>query len=170
MLWSYDWPGNLPKVAQPVVLPANRLFVTSSYGVGCALIQIRMEDTGSLTATGVWENLHLKAKFTNVVYRDGCIFGLDEAILTCLEVETGRRRWKRGRYGHGQLLLVDDLLLVQAESGQIILLEASPDQHHELAQFQAIEGKTWNSPTLAGRFLLVRNDRVAACYELSTEE
>ena len=170
MLWSYDWPGNLPKVAQPVVLPANRLFVTSSYGVGCALIQIRMEDTGSLTATGVWENLHLKAKFTNVVYRDGCIFGLDEAILTCLEVETGRRRWKRGRYGHGQLLLVDDLLLVQAESGQIILLEASPDQHHELAQFQAIEGKTWNSPTLAGRFLLVRNDRVAACYELSAEE
>ena len=78
----------------------------------------------------------------------------------------GERRWKGGRYGHGQLLLVGGLLLVQTEEGELVLVEPSPEAYRELTRFAALDGKTWNPPALAGSLLLVRNDREAAAYEL----
>ena len=79
-------------------------------------------------------------------------------------------RWKGGRYGHGQILLADDLLLVLAENGAVVLVEPDPQAHRELGQFEALSGKTWNNPALAGKYLLVRNDHEAACYELPLEK
>jgi hypothetical protein len=109
----------------------------------------------------------LKTKHSNVCIRDGYVYGLDEDILQCVELASGRERWKRGRYGQGQLLLIDDLLLVQAEDGRVVLVEANPDEHKELASFQALEGEPcWNCPALAGRYLIVRNKDEAACYEM----
>jgi outer membrane protein assembly factor BamB len=103
------------------------------------------------------------------VIHDGHAYSLDDEILECVSLADGRRRWKRGRYGHGQLLLAGDVLLIQAEDGRVVLVEATPAEHRELAAFQAIDGKTWNNPALAGRQLFVRNDREAACYELPLE-
>ena len=111
----------------------------------------------------------MKAKFTNVVHREGYLYGLDDGILASVDLASGERRWKGGRYGHGQLILVHDLLLVLAEDGRVVLVEATPEAHRELATFSALEGKTWNHPALAGRLLFVRNDREAACYELPLE-
>ena len=65
---------------------------------------------------------------------------------------------------HGQLILVDDLLLIQTESGDVVLADASPDAFNERARFPALDSHTWNSPTLATPYLLVRNDKEAACY------
>jgi outer membrane protein assembly factor BamB len=88
-------------------------------------------------------------------------------MLVCLDRTTGNRVWKGGKYGYGQILLVADLLLIQAESGDIVLVEATPDGHRELARLPALAGKTWNNPVLAGDLLLVRNDREAACYRVA---
>ena len=170
ILWEFSWPGGgTQHVAQPVVLPEHRVLVSSGYGVGCKLIQIQPADSTGFRATLVWETNQLKAKFNNVVQRDGYIYGLDDGILVCLDLATGTRKWKAGRYGHGQLVNVDDLLLVQAESGDVVLVEATPAAHEELARFAALAGKTWNNPALAGEYLLVRNDREAACYQLALE-
>ena len=178
ILWRHLWPSSTECVAQPVPLPRNRVFVSSGYGIGCKLFQIQrdeksnpdgIEDLSNLRASLVWETPRLKAKFTNVVYRDGYIYGLDDGVLVCLDVDNGQRKWKRGRYGHGQVILVDDLLLVQTESGDVVLVEANPNAHHELTRFPALDSKTWNSPALAGSYLLVRNDREAACYDLPLE-
>jgi outer membrane protein assembly factor BamB len=109
----------------------------------------------------------LKTKLSNVCFRGDYVYGLDESMLQCVELATGKEQWKRGRYGHGQLLLIDDLLLVQAEDGRVLLVEANPEQHVELGSFQAIEGEPcWNCPALAGRYFIVRNKDEAACYEL----
>jgi outer membrane protein assembly factor BamB len=108
----------------------------------------------------------LKAKFTNLVYRDGFIYGLDDGIMVCLDANTGELKWKEGRYGHGQEILAGDSLLVMAESGEVVLLEPNPTQPRELTRFSALSQKTWNPPALAGEFLLVRNDKEAACYRL----
>ena len=97
---------------------------------------------------------------------DGFAYGLDDGILVCLDLATGARKWKGGRYGHGQVLRVDDLLLVQAEAGDVVLVEANPDGHHELTRFPALKGKTWNNPVVSAPYLLVRNDREAACFRL----
>jgi outer membrane protein assembly factor BamB len=86
--------------------------------------------------------------------------------LVCLDLANGKRLWKEGRYGYGQLLQVGKHLLIQAESGDVVLLEVSPKGSKELARLPALSSKTWNNPALAGNLLLVRNDREAACYEL----
>jgi outer membrane protein assembly factor BamB len=168
-LWAHPWPGNEPKVTQPLVLPGDRLLVASGYGVGSALLKLSRGDDGKIVASEVWQNRKLKPKFTNLVHRDGFVYGLDEGILVCLEIETGQQQWKKGRYGHGQILLAGELILVQAEQGDVVLVEASSKEHRELARISALGDKTWNHPALAPPYLLVRNDQEAICYELTLE-
>lgn len=164
-LWSYPWSSAQPNVALPVPIGADRLLVSSGYGEGSQLLEIaRAGDRFEVTQ--VWKSPRLKAKFTNVVEKDGYIYGLDDGVLVCLDPATGERCWKRGRYGHGQVILVDDLLLVTAENGDVVLVEPDPEAHRELGRFTAFDDKTWNPPALAGRYLLVRNHREAALYEL----
>jgi outer membrane protein assembly factor BamB len=168
VLWEHPWPGRQPNVSQPLPVGDDRLLVSSGYGVGSALLRIRRDDDGALKPTVLWESPRLKAKFTNLVLHDGFVYGLDDGVLVCLDLETGERRWKSGRYGHGQVLLVEGVLLVQTEEGEVVLVDPQPERHVEVARFQALDGKTWNPPALAGRYLLVRNDREAAMYELPT--
>jgi outer membrane protein assembly factor BamB len=141
------------------------LLASAGYGVGSKLYEVQAAD-GEMKASLVWESPRLKSKFANVVLHGGYVYGLDDGVMTCLDPATGERKWKGGRYGHGQILLAEDLLLVQTEEGEIVLLEPSPEAPRELARFAALEGKTWNPPALAGTLLAVRNDREAAVYEL----
>jgi outer membrane protein assembly factor BamB len=168
VLWEQPWPpvGNTEHTSQPVVLTGDRVFLSAGYGVGAKLYQVEAAAAGEIAARLIWESPRLKAKFTNVVLHGGLLYGLDDGVLVCLDPADGQRRWKGGRYGHGQILLAGDLLLVMAETGEVILVEASPVAHRELGRFQALEGKTWNHPALSGPYLLVRNDREAACYRL----
>jgi outer membrane protein assembly factor BamB len=94
------------------------------------------------------------------------LYGLDEGVLACLDLQTGKRLWRAGRYGHGQLLLVGDLILVQAESGEVLLVRPNPKKLEEVATLSALNDKTWNVPSLAGNLLLVRNEQEAAAFEL----
>jgi outer membrane protein assembly factor BamB len=173
--WSVPWisnPAERNNVCQPVVLPAaatgepDSVFIASGYGMGCALLEVR-KDGEQLEVSERWRNRNLKAKFSSVIVHEGFAYGLDDAILTCVDISSGERRWKAGRYGYGQLILAGSTLLIQAESGDVALVKAAPDSWRELGRFAALSGRTWNHPVVAGRFLLVRNDREAACYELS---
>jgi len=166
VLWSYPWPGGHPHVSNPVILPGDQVLISSGYGVGSELVQIKKDSSNKFTATKLWKSNRLKAKFTNLIYRDGFIYGLDDGILVCLDAKTGELKWKEGRYGHGQEILVADLLLVSAESGDMVLLDPQPDKPRELTRFSALNQKTWNPPALAGEYLLVRNDKEAACFRL----
>jgi outer membrane protein assembly factor BamB len=165
-LWKYPWPGGHPHVSMPVVLSDDRVLVSSGYGVGSELLRIEKDSEGKFRAKRIWKSTRLKAKFTNVVYRDGYIYGLDDGIMVCVDVSNGELKWKEGRYGHGQEILAGNLLLVTAESGDIILLEPNPVESRELGRFSALKGKMWNPPALAGAYLVIRNDAEAACYRL----
>ena len=134
------------------------------------MVKVSRSAGGTWRADLVWETRQLKAKFTQVVAHRGFLYGLDEGVLVCLDPKDGERRWKSGRYGHGQVLLVDDLLLVQAEDGEVVLVEPGPERHVELARFQAVEGRAWATPALVGDLLLVRGDVEAACYRLPIEK
>ena len=115
------------------------VFVSSGYGIGSKLFRIRAGEEGKYRSETVWESRGLRTKFTNTVLHKGSLYGLDEGILVCLDPETGRRRWKRGRYGHGQLILVGELLLITSEQGEVALVEANPERFQEVARFPAIE-------------------------------
>jgi len=165
-LWDYVWPGFESKVSQPLPWDNDKLFVSSGYGVGCGLLQLELTDDGAFDVQELWHTKDMKTKFTTAIIRDGCAYGLDNGILSCVEVSTGKRRWKRGRYGHGQIIMVNDVLLIVGEYGEVALVEAQPEKFVELTRFVALGGKTWNTPALSGDLLLVRNDHEAACYRL----
>ena len=167
VLMDYAWSEEkIPKAAQPVVLPGNRVFLSAGYGTGCVMLQIGAGPAPGLTATLLWKNLRMKNQFNTVAAREGFLYGLDDGMLACVNATTGERQWKEGRYGSGQTLLVDDLVIIQSEEGPVVLAAAGPDQPRELGRLDALTSKTWNHPTLAGRLLLVRNDREAVAYEL----
>ena len=165
-LWSHPWRRDAPSVAAPLVISDSRVMLSAGYGIGSRLLEIS-RDGDAVSQSLVWESTRLKAKFTNPIVHDGFVYGLDDGVLVCLDPANGERRWKGGRYGHGQTILAGNRLLVQTEDGEIVLVDPRPDAHHELARFRVFDQKTWNPPALAGRFLLVRTDTEAACYELA---
>src|SRR5690242_12812726 len=130
------------------------------------LVEIAKVDK-RFSARQIWKNTNLKNKFNSSVFLNGYVYGLDEGILTCIDAATGRRQWKDGRYGYGQLLLASGHLVVLSGEGELILVRATPDRHEEVARFQAIHGKTWNHPAIADGRILVRNAVEMACYEIS---
>jgi len=175
ILWSFDWPGSSDgdaNTSQPVAVGGDRVFLSKGYGQGSALIAVSKNGEGSFSVQTLWrERARMKTKLTNVVVQDGYVYGLSGGILECIALETGAREWKRGRYGHGQIMLVGDVLLIVAEMGNVVAVAATPEAHRQLGSFKALEAKTWNNPALArGKYLLVRNHREAACYELPLRE
>jgi len=155
-----------PKASQPVVLGADRIFLSAGYGMGCQMIQIKAEADGKLSATELWSSMKMKTQFNSPALHGGHLYGLDDGRLACLDIATGERLWKEGRFASGQSLLVGDVILIQNESGPVHLAAAKQEGFKELGSIPALSSKTWNHPTLSGHFLLVRNDREAACYEL----
>jgi outer membrane protein assembly factor BamB len=198
LLWSHDWPGNeaIPAAAagedprtrlaslpgnssqdaassQPVPLPGDRLLLTKGYGGGAALLQFAEGDGGAVKiAETLWRNPKaLETKFTNVAVIGDHVYGLSNGYLECVELATGEKTWRKTRqqnYGHGQVLGVGNLLLVQAEDGRVALVDADPKKFVELATLAVLSDKTWNNLCLAGNKLLVRNSREAVCLELPT--
>jgi outer membrane protein assembly factor BamB len=174
VVWNVPWvsnPHERNNVCQPVPCAGqfaggeNCVFLASGYGMGCAVVEIT-RDGEQFSVRERWRNRNLKAKFASAVVRDGYVYGLDGAILTCVDLATGKRQWKEGHYGYGQLTLGGSHLVIQLESGEVALVEATPQGRHEVARFAALADRTWNHPVVASRHLLVRNDREAACYEL----
>jgi outer membrane protein assembly factor BamB len=108
----------------------------------------------------------LKTKLTSAVIRDGFAYGLSDGILECIQVSDGKQQWKKGRYRHGQLLLVDDVLLITAENGSVVLVAADPSKFKELAKLDVMGDVTWNTAALSGDRLLMRNADEAACLRL----
>ena len=121
------------------------------------------------SVTKHWTSRNLKPSFNDFVLHDGHIYGFDGNIFTCVELKTGNRKWKKGRYGTGQVLLLADqpVLLVLSDQGQAVLVAPNPNAFEELGQLQALNGKTWNHPALAHGRLYVRNAEEIACYELT---
>ena len=167
LLWDYPWTvPTVPNIAQPLVVGDARLFLSASYGKGAALVELT-RNGDRFTAATVWETHRMRNRFSSSVLVGGYIYGLDNAILACLDAATGDLMWKGGRYGSGQLLAAGDHLVVLTERGDLVLVRATPERHAEVARFHALDGKTWNVPALAGGRLLVRNARRMAAFDLS---
>jgi hypothetical protein len=156
---------------QPVVVDGRDVLIGSGSGLATAVGVRRVavaHDAEGWTATERWTSNALKPYFNDFVVHEGYAFGFDGSILACIDLEDGARRWKGGRYGHGQLVLFpdQDVLLVLSEDGELALVSATPDGFKELARVSAIEGKTWNHPVLVRDALLVRNGQEMAAFRL----
>lgn len=167
VLWFFEWKnGNHTNCAQPVVLcgPPDRIVLSTAYGTGTVCVEVVLRDAWEVQR--VWTSRHLQSHFSSPILVGKCLYGLNNRILTCLDVDGGERQWKGGRYGHGQMLLLNGRLLVQTEAGDLVLLEPDPFELREIARLDGVlPGKTWNVPVLAADRLLLRNDREAVCLQ-----
>ncbi|MEM9659125.1 MAG: PQQ-binding-like beta-propeller repeat protein, partial [Planctomycetota bacterium] len=168
--FTYDWPYQGYRVLQPQAVDGDSLLLATGMGVGTRRIRVVGED-GSFSTEDIWESRQLKPDFNDFVIHGDHTYGFDGGVFTCIDLKNGMRAWKGGRYGKGQVLLLEDsaLLFVAGEQGEIVLLKADPGERQELARFQALEGKTWNHPVVVGDRLYVRNAQEAACYQLPLE-
>jgi outer membrane protein assembly factor BamB len=169
LLWEYRWPADIT-IVQPTALADGDVLITtavSSGGVGIRRLGIGHQ-SGKWTVEERWTSNGLKPYFNDYVVHNGHAYGFDGNILSCIDLKDGTRRWKGGRYGSGQLVLLDkqDLLLVISEEGELALVKAVPDQFTEVARVPALEGKTWNHPVIVHDVLLVRNDHEMAAFRL----
>ena len=153
---------------QPQQIDGTSLVVGLGDGIGTARLKVTTSND-SWSITQQWTSKNLKPSFNDFVLHDDSLYGFDQNIFTSVDVTTGKRHWKKGRYGFGQALLFEDqgLVLVVDETGEIVLIACDPKEHREVARHPAIEGKTWNHPAFARGRLYVRNAQKAVCLDLS---
>jgi outer membrane protein assembly factor BamB len=171
LLWEHAWPG--AAIVQPALTASGDVLVGTggpTGGLGMRRLTLTRKP-GGWTVQERWTSAGLKPYFNDFVVHKGHAFGFDGSILSCINVDTGTRAWKGGRYGYGQLLLLpdQDALLVLSEEGELALVAAASEQFRELARFPGIDGKTWNHPVLVGDMLLVRNGEEMAAFRLARE-
>lgn len=164
-LWRYGWKSDYDvNAVQPLVVGDDKVLISSNSGA--ALLTVKKDESGNWQARPVWSNRNMKCDYSSPILHGGHVYGLDVNILACVDVNTGERAWKGGRYGHGQILLRGKTIVVLSEKGMLALVEARPDKFVERAKLQAIEGKTWNVPVLVGDVLLARNHLEMAAFKL----
>jgi outer membrane protein assembly factor BamB len=168
MLWEHVIPApGAPRAIQPHAISDSQVLVSSETDLGTALLEVTYEGA-AWHAQQKWVSRALKPSFDDFVVSDGHAYGFDGAVFCCVDLNQGKRSWREGRYGHGQVLLLDaqKLLLIIGEEGDAILLRATPERNEEVGRFHAVSGKMWSHPALAGNRLVVRSDQEIACFEL----
>jgi hypothetical protein len=166
LLWEHRW-GGLPMV-QPALIAGADVLINASGGSGLRRLALA-HAPGGWTVEERWTSPGMKPYFNDYVVHRGHAFGFDARIMACIDLQDGTRKWKGGRYGNGQLILLadQDVLLVLSEEGELALVQATPERFTELARVPAIQGKTWNHPVLVGDTLLVRNAEEMAAFRLA---
>ena len=168
LLWEFPWrTGGASSInaSQPIVL-GNRVFISTGYGTGAAMVEVRREED-RLAVRELWRTIRMKNQFTSSVHHEGFIYGLDENILACIDAATGELKWKAGRYGYGQVVLAAGHLIVISDAGDLALVRATPERHVEIARFPALEGRSWNHPAIVDGILLIRNSNEMAAFDLN---
>jgi outer membrane protein assembly factor BamB len=169
VLWEYPWPGS--PIVQPALTADGDVLVNTIAGTGGAgtrRLAVSHKE-GGWRVEERWASTGLKPYFNDFVVHKGHAFGFDGSILASIDLADGQRKWKGGRYGNGQLVLLPDhdVLLVLSEEGELALVGATTEKFAELARFPALNAKTWNHPVVVGDVLLVRNGEEMAAFRLS---
>lgn len=151
--WRTDWDVN---AATPIFLPPDKLYISSGYGTGATLFQVKVED-GKVGVDEVWQNRRMKNQFSSSVLYNGHIYGFDDSVLKCISAATGEEKWKESGLGHGSLILADGQLVVLSERGKLVLAEATPAGYREKGSRQVLTGRCWTAPTIADGRLYLRN-------------
>ena len=168
--WTNEWDNNATQPQQLSEHPKD-LLIATGYRGGAVRLSFSTEADGNVRPQEVWKTTStMKTKFCNFAQFGKVLVGLDNGILCGVDAETGKRLWKNGRYGHGQLLKVGRHLLVMEERGRLNLLRPDADGHNPLGSVAALDRKTWNHPVLVDNRLIVRNDQEIVCLQLTLNE
>ena len=181
LYWTYPWQTEYDvNAATPVFIPPDKIFISSGYGKGAAVVQVSVmastepnakEDEGEknraeIQVEQIWKNEKMKNHFATSVLHDDYLYGFDNAILKCIDASTGMEKWKTRGYGKGTLMLADEHLIILSDRGKLGLAEATPSSYNEVASAEILSGLCWTVPTLANGKLYARNEKEMVCLDI----
>ena len=182
LYWTYPWQTQYDvNAATPVFIPPDKIFISSGYGKGAAVVQVRgMASTASsvgeseeeknrveIKVVEIWKNEKMKNHFATSVLHGNYLYGFDNAILKCIDANTGDEKWKTRGYGKGTLMLANDHLIILGDRGKLGLAEATPYDYNEVASAEVLSGLCWTVPTLANGRLYARNEKEMVCLDMT---
>ncbi|MYE89564.1 PQQ-binding-like beta-propeller repeat protein [Candidatus Poribacteria bacterium] len=183
--WQYPWKtGYDVNAATPVFIPPDKVFISSGYDKGAAVVQMRVflspdddrtateqigENRGIVRIKEIWKNRKMKNQFASSVLHENYLYGFDNSILKCIEADTGEEQWKSRGYGKGTLILADGHLIILSDKGKLGLAEATPAGYIGKASAKVLSGLCWTAPTLANGKLYVRNEEEIICLDMTGE-
>jgi outer membrane protein assembly factor BamB len=166
-LWSYGPVANsTANIATPIVR-GNRVFVSSGYGTGGALLELTASGNNVSAKEVYFTRQMMNHHATSVLVGDH-LYGFDNAILTSLKFDTGELAWQNRSVGKGSLTFADDRLYLYSEGGVVGLAEASPTGYREHGRFELKTGRlpTWSHPVVSGGKLFLRDQDVIYAYDV----
>jgi outer membrane protein assembly factor BamB len=166
-LWSYAWETSYDANAAAPIYQDGRLFISSGYNRGCALLELPQAEGGR--PGEAWMNLVLKNKFSSSVLHQGYLYGFDENRLKCVEFRSGKESWRQGGLGHGTVLIADGQLIILGDQGDLALARATPQGYQETARAPGVLRNlpAWTVPVLHGGVLFLRDLREAVALRIS---
>ena len=181
--WEYAWKtGYDVNAATPVFIPPDKVFISSGYDKGAAVLQMRVfishdddraaveqirENQATVRIKEIWKNRRMKNQFSSSVLHENYLYGFDNSILKCIEADTGEEQWKTRGFGKGTVILADGHLIILSDKGKLGLAEATPAGYIEKASAKVLNGLCWTAPTLANGKLYVRNEEEIVCLDMT---
>ena len=161
-LWRHPWKTSYGVNAATPIVEGDKLFISSGYNFGCALLQISVRP-----ARVLWQNKNMRNHVNSCVLWQSHLYGFDEGELKCLDFKTGEVKWVQRGYGKGALMMADGKLILYSDNGKLGVAEASPAGFKELANSQVIGGKsTWAAPVLASGKIYCRSLEDLVCLDV----
>ena len=185
LYWTYPWQTEYDvNAATPVFIAPDKIFISSGYGKGAAVVRVRVmmsaesttgegeggmshRDRVEMTVEEIWKNQDMKNHFATSVLHDDYLYGFDNAILKCIDANTGMEKWKTRGFGKGTLMLADEHLIILSDRGKLGLAEATPSAYNEVASAEVLSGLCWTVPTLANGRLYARNENEMVCLDMT---
>jgi outer membrane protein assembly factor BamB len=150
---SYEWTTSYGVNAATPIVDDSHIFISSGYGTGCALLRVAGE-----RLTRVWQSKGMRNQFASCVVVDGYLYGFDDRVLKCLELNSGKEQWKQRGTGMGGIMAAGDKLIIMTEDGKLIIAEASPRGFNPISETDAVRGRCWVMPVLANGRVLCRSN------------
>ena len=173
VLWRYEFPFKVSTAASPVIFE-DIVYCSAGYGVGAGAVKVEKDGSG-LKATEIWrtENDNINHWSTPVV-KDGFLYGMfsfkeyGKGPLACVDIRTGKMKWKEAGFGPGNVILsADGELVILSDKGEIVLVDANPDSYKELARADVLSGKCWSTPSLTDGKIYARSTTEGGCFDLA---
>jgi outer membrane protein assembly factor BamB len=159
--WSFPWDNTYHmNAADPIVVNGERVFISSDYNRGCALLEAKGDKVAA-----IWENKNMKNPFASSVLLNGFVYGIDayagkpNGTLRCLDIHTGDLKWSEASIGNGALMAAENKLIVISEKGELVIVEPTPQSFKAVARAQVLGGRCWTVPVLSNGKIFCRNAR-----------
>jgi outer membrane protein assembly factor BamB len=166
VFWRLSWKTSYNvNAALPLFIPPDKVFISSGYDVGAALLRIKNHN-GAPAFEEIWKNKSMQNIFPTSMLQGNYLYGFDKATLKCIDVNTSEEKWKQRGFGVGSLIYADGHLIVLSDKGKLALIEATPSEYKEKASAEILEGRCITVPALAAGKLYLRNTKEVVCLDL----